>query len=95
MATALVTKNDYFEGIKYLGIKRNLDIVRTIDLEPGPCVQSITNAVNSYNSYLDRVNDLGNKAISDYHYAITAFAECREDEDPSGSATPSATTHHE
>ncbi|KAF9973521.1 hypothetical protein BGZ65_009213, partial [Modicella reniformis] len=78
LVAAITTKNDYLDGIKWVGIKRNIDIIRDMDLDmkPGTSVQTITDAISLY---LKQIKDIGHTTISDYQDAITVFAKCYED----------------
>lgn len=90
LVTAIVTKNDYFEGIPSIGIQRNLDVVRTLDIESGPRTDCITKAVDLY---LNEIRNRGNKTLSNYRFAIDALAQCHEDS--SDHAFPSSDTHND
>jgi hypothetical protein len=89
MVASLVTKNDYADGIKWYGVKRNVEVVRSMDIEPGPRVQSVTTAVEAY---LSQVKHRG-KTVADFQHAITAFAACKEE--GSDQDTPSTNSSHD
>ncbi|KAF9344550.1 hypothetical protein BGX34_005554, partial [Mortierella sp. NVP85] len=60
LLTAVVTKNDYFPGIKTYGIRHNADLVRGIDIDMGQgesteeLMEKFRNAIDSY---LDRITE--------------------------------------
>lgn len=90
LVTALVTKNDYFEGTRWMGIKRNLEVIRTLDIESGPVADCVVDAIELY---LEGIKNCGEKTLSDYRYAIDALAHCHEDS--SDHAVPSSDTHND
>jgi hypothetical protein len=76
LLAAIATKNDYFEGIRCIGINRNVDIIRKMDLGSGQREQSITVGISDY---LKQLKSSRGKTIASYQHAITAFAGCHED----------------
>lgn len=89
LLAAIVTKNDYFGGVKWYGIKRNTDVIRDMELAPGLDVESVTGSVRRY---LDLIKRRDTK-ISDFRHAITAFVACHEDS--TEDAFPSVDSHNE
>jgi len=67
--TAVVTKNDYFPGIKTYGIRRNADLVRDIDIEMEDQGKATAEELalkfrNAINIYLDRIKKTEGKVTS-------------------------------
>jgi 5'-3' exonuclease len=88
LLACLLTRNDYNEGIRGLGLKRNAAIVRGFDLDPRMELdQVITKAIEKY---LNTIRDPRGKTINDYKNAISAFASLKEVWSPD--AAPSAQT---
>ncbi|KAF9991915.1 hypothetical protein BGZ65_012944 [Modicella reniformis] len=63
LVAGLETKNDYFEGIPWIVIQHNLDVIRNITISTGPRTESVTKAVDLY---LEQIKVRGNKTLSDY-----------------------------
>lgn len=99
---AMLTKNDYFEGIRSYGIARNAELVRQISFEHGQQQASAQGRADkelvsmfhkAIEDYLALIETAEGKTLADYHNAITAFVLCQENW--SESATPSAQTETE
>lgn len=81
--TAMLTKNDYFNGLLWYSIKRNTDLVSGIALDQGELPEAGVNELvitfnHAITEYLSLVKDPGGITTFDYKDAITAFAPCRE-----------------
>ncbi|KAF9946062.1 hypothetical protein BGZ65_010112, partial [Modicella reniformis] len=78
---AILTKNDYFGGIRTFGISRNAELVRTIHLDQE---RDMTNSelvakfMKAIELYLAHIKSPEGISTADYCNAISAFVLCQE-----------------
>lgn len=92
---AILTKNDYFEGISMYGIKSNADVVRNISLEHQGEVEDcklVSKFQHAILEYLDLIENV-DLSLDKFNNAISAFVLCREDQSESAKSSPQ--THEE
>ena len=78
LLAAIVTSNDYIKGNQFYGIKRNAAIIKGIALEMEGELVAIMN--QGVEAYLRRVRSQESKTLDDYRAAVSAFANCQEDD---------------
>jgi hypothetical protein len=93
LLACLLTRNDYYEGIPGLGIKRNAAIVRGFELDPEDPLDIVIDG--AIEEYIDSVKNRKWKDVEDiktdsFKHAVSAFVSLKEDWSPD--AAPSAQT---